>query len=299
MEETQEEHPHAEDHPLLADSEQKSPPRNVPRRESSRVPRNRNGQIYLRINVINSLNEHYWKRLMGCFGVCWNGPKLLAIAIILALHPNERCDVRLPLWLTVELGRLCVAVVISVWFLTYPVNSKLLWFYESSRLVHFVWFILGFYWLLSAHSCSHTAPLIYRLTLALLITDFVDFFKSCLILMCVAPLVLCCLPRLLRYLPEDERGASAHVIQSLPSEKYREGLVAADDNICPICQQEYVVGEELRMLRCHPPVVHHFHVACIDRWLTHNASCPTCRKPVFEPDMEADVGGIIADGSSG
>jgi hypothetical protein len=46
-----------------------------------------------------------------------------------------------------------------------------------------------------------------------------------------------------------------------------------DENCCPICLVEYCHGDEIRGLPCE----HEFHKACVDPWLTNNASCPACR----------------------
>uniref|UniRef100_A0A2C9VT30 RING-type E3 ubiquitin transferase n=1 Tax=Manihot esculenta TaxID=3983 RepID=A0A2C9VT30_MANES len=42
---------------------------------------------------------------------------------------------------------------------------------------------------------------------------------------------------------------------------------------CCICLSAYEDGTELRDLPCH----HHFHRACIDKWLYINAICPLCK----------------------
>lgn len=45
------------------------------------------------------------------------------------------------------------------------------------------------------------------------------------------------------------------------------------DAHCSICLSEYDTGEDIRQLGCK----HHYHVKCIDGWLTLNAVCPNCR----------------------
>merc|ERR1711953_1193337 len=42
---------------------------------------------------------------------------------------------------------------------------------------------------------------------------------------------------------------------------------------CPICMQDFVVGEACVTLRCF----HVFHCACSDRWLQQSGNCPVCR----------------------
>ena len=42
---------------------------------------------------------------------------------------------------------------------------------------------------------------------------------------------------------------------------------------CCICLCAYDDGTELRELPC----AHHFHAACIDKWLYMNSTCPLCK----------------------
>ena len=74
----------------------------------------------------------------------------------------------------------------------------------------------------------------------------------------------------------------------------RQAKTAADDDVscleirklesehegnCPVCQSEWQLGDEVRVLPCG----HQFHTHCIDHWLTkHQASCPLCKKDVRE-----------------
>jgi len=41
---------------------------------------------------------------------------------------------------------------------------------------------------------------------------------------------------------------------------------------CVICLEEFEEGIELKRLSCK----HHYHVACIDKWLIQNGKCPLC-----------------------
>lgn len=47
---------------------------------------------------------------------------------------------------------------------------------------------------------------------------------------------------------------------------------------CAVCLCEFDEGEMVRRLPC----VHHFHSACIDRWLSLNKRCPLCMHPIDE-----------------
>ncbi|KAJ1643789.1 hypothetical protein LPJ64_004475 [Coemansia asiatica] len=46
---------------------------------------------------------------------------------------------------------------------------------------------------------------------------------------------------------------------------------------CPVCLSNIKDEQMARVLDCE----HCFHLACIDPWLTTNASCPTCRKEII------------------
>nr|XP_023887981.1 E3 ubiquitin-protein ligase RNF12-like [Quercus suber]XP_023887982.1 E3 ubiquitin-protein ligase RNF12-like [Quercus suber] len=46
-----------------------------------------------------------------------------------------------------------------------------------------------------------------------------------------------------------------------------------DDVKCSICQEEYVVGDEVGRLQCE----HNFHVDCIEQWLGLKNWCPICK----------------------
>ncbi|KAL4318721.1 hypothetical protein GQ457_18G000490 [Hibiscus cannabinus] len=49
--------------------------------------------------------------------------------------------------------------------------------------------------------------------------------------------------------------------------------VEKDDVRCSICQEEYVVGDEVGRLQCE----HRYHVSCIQQWLRLKNWCPICK----------------------
>ncbi|XP_077253674.1 SUGAR-INSENSITIVE 3 isoform X2 [Tasmannia lanceolata] len=81
------------------------------------------------------------------------------------------------------------------------------------------------------------------------------------------------------YLSTTQREAVEALIQELP--KFRLKAVPTDCSECPICLEEFRVGNEVRGLPC----AHNFHVECIDEWLRLNVKCPRCRCSVF-PNLD-------------
>ncbi|KAI3686452.1 hypothetical protein L1987_80129 [Smallanthus sonchifolius] len=72
-----------------------------------------------------------------------------------------------------------------------------------------------------------------------------------------------------------QRAAVETAIQQLPIFILKG--VPTDCSDCPICLEDFVVGQGVRGLPC----AHNFHVACIDKWLGLNIKCPRCRCVVF------------------
>ncbi|KAH7685942.1 E3 ubiquitin-protein ligase SIS3 protein [Dioscorea alata] len=81
------------------------------------------------------------------------------------------------------------------------------------------------------------------------------------------------------YLTATQREAVEALIQELP--KFMLKAVPTDCSECPICLEEFRVGNEVRGLPC----AHNFHVECIDQWLRLNVKCPRCRCSVF-PNLD-------------
>ncbi|KAF7717328.1 Uncharacterized protein PECH_002022 [Penicillium ucsense] len=66
---------------------------------------------------------------------------------------------------------------------------------------------------------------------------------------------------------------------------------------CPICTDDFVVGQDLRVLPCN----HQFHPECIDPWLVNvSGTCPLCRIDLNPPKPEenAESGAENADGQT-
>ncbi|MED6186627.1 hypothetical protein PIB30_068539 [Stylosanthes scabra] len=69
------------------------------------------------------------------------------------------------------------------------------------------------------------------------------------------------------------------IFQSLPSVDVTEtcnGNKNKDDTKCSICQEEYMVGDEVGNLQCQ----HMYHVVCIQQWLRLKNWCPICKSSV-------------------
>jgi hypothetical protein len=49
-------------------------------------------------------------------------------------------------------------------------------------------------------------------------------------------------------------------------------------DVCCICMLPFCVREIIKLMPCNKK--HIFHKICIDKWLSHNKACPTCRKEI-------------------
>jgi hypothetical protein len=69
------------------------------------------------------------------------------------------------------------------------------------------------------------------------------------------------------------RGASSRELSRIQTFKFSEirNRLDEEDTKCAICLEYYEDDEEeLKELRCG----HHFHLACVDSWLSINHICP-------------------------
>ncbi|GLJ55426.1 hypothetical protein SUGI_1190000 [Cryptomeria japonica] len=64
------------------------------------------------------------------------------------------------------------------------------------------------------------------------------------------------------------------IIKDLPFISISEHHVD-DGGTCPICSEDFVLGEEAIEMPCHP--THIFHSHCIKPWLQEHYTCPNCR----------------------
>ncbi|KAF8409003.1 hypothetical protein HHK36_005074 [Tetracentron sinense] len=79
-------------------------------------------------------------------------------------------------------------------------------------------------------------------------------------------------------------GLDPSIIASLPVFRYNKtGMI----DECAVCLSAL---EEEEMARLLPNCKHMFHVACIDKWLSSNSTCPICRtraEPCSHPQAES------------
>ncbi|XP_071727220.1 NEP1-interacting protein 2-like [Rutidosis leptorrhynchoides] len=78
----------------------------------------------------------------------------------------------------------------------------------------------------------------------------------------------------------ESKGLCEDEINKLPKcmlKNYSKKNERNETNSCAICLHDFKNREEGRLL---PNCRHVYHVACIDKWLIRNGSCPICRRDV-------------------
>ncbi|KAI4354990.1 hypothetical protein L6164_003809 [Bauhinia variegata] len=196
-------------------------------------------------------------------------------------------------------------------------NSIIKQIESANTMLSFIWWIMGFYWLTSnGPSLSSDSPQLYWLSVTFLAFDVV-IVMICVAVACLIGIaVCCCLPCILAilYLVADQEGATKEEIDRLPKYKFRrmdqfqkenndiqesskgiltecdsdtplEHVLPLEDAECCICLCAYDDGAELRELPCN----HHFHCACLDKWLHINATCPLCKFNILRNDNSPEV----------
>ncbi|CAI5460216.1 unnamed protein product [Closterium sp. Yama58-4] len=146
---------------------------------------------------------------------------------------------------------------------------------SANTMFSFAWWLVGFTWILSTIDDSFKdAPILSWATTAFLAFD-VFFVVFCVAVACVVGMaVCCCLPCIIAliYAVADQEGATREQIEALPKQRH----VEAEDAECCVCLVRYEDGCVLRELPCS----HHFHAACIDKWLKSHPTCPLCKRDV-------------------
>ncbi|KAL8192385.1 hypothetical protein R6Q57_027570 [Mikania cordata] len=185
---------------------------------------------------------------------------------------------------------------------------------SANTMFSFIWWIVGFYWVSSGgHDLTKSAPQLYWLCITFLAFD-VFFVVICVAVACVVGIaVCCCLPCIIAilYAVADQEGATKDDIERLPKYKFKriddfekengeiqkryggimvecdtdapvERALSEEDAECCICLCTYEDETELRELPC----CHHFHIACIDKWLFINAICPLCKFNILKNEVK-------------
>ncbi|XP_061364205.1 E3 ubiquitin-protein ligase At1g12760 isoform X1 [Gastrolobium bilobum] len=181
---------------------------------------------------------------------------------------------------------------------------------SANTMFSFIWWVVGFYWVSAdGQALVQDSPQLYWLCIVFLGFD-VFFVVFCIALACIIGIaVCCCLPCIiaLLYAVADQEGASKEDIEQLSKFKFRrtesneklagstqgpvggimtechadspiEHVLSDEDAECCICLSAYDDGVELRQLPCG----HHFHCACVDKWLYINATCPLCKYNILK-----------------
>eukprot|EP00924_Labyrinthula_sp_SR-Ha-C_P000141 snap_masked-scaffold_39-processed-gene-2.21-mRNA-1 protein AED:0.40 eAED:0.40 QI:0/0/0/0.5/1/1/2/0/379 len=184
----------------------------------------------------------------------------------------------------------------------------------TRKIYHFlgnfnkVWLIVGAFWLAQSKSeCLQTAPIIYRLDVFIVVSNFFVAFLPFVLMLLLFPIICLCLPCLLRGLHRLSRrnkpkGAKEEDLSRLPLITFKQGVLSSKlfnsllnekeedleiglsskqeeiEEVCAICLNPYKEEEQLRLLYCE----HHFHKDCSDEWLLINATCPICRKSILK-----------------
>jgi len=81
------------------------------------------------------------------------------------------------------------------------------------------------------------------------------------------------------------KGVSRDVLANIPTYTYTAGMMDNESSLCTICLAEYSLNDSLRALPCK----HHFHTACIDRWLKDHDTCPLCVQPVTKDSLIVQI----------
>ncbi|KAH9454324.1 hypothetical protein KEM48_003560 [Puccinia striiformis f. sp. tritici PST-130] len=86
--------------------------------------------------------------------------------------------------------------------------------------------------------------------------------------------------------PEDRAEGIEVLLHHLVRINVSElGTDNPDIGACSICQDEYIPGDNIIVLRCHAS--HNFHRGCIETWFILHLDCPLCRATVAIPQATA------------
>ena len=66
------------------------------------------------------------------------------------------------------------------------------------------------------------------------------------------------------------------IIKNIKIKEYTLNENYHDNDRCPICLEDYNIGEILNELICN----HFYHKKCINNWIKSNNNCPICRSSI-------------------
>ena len=255
--------------------------------------------------VINArLNELGSSRAKLCAIITVNLPQILASLIILSKHWNDSniCDEahtsRWKIWALLSALRLFCFSSLAIFMVTYKtwlderheLNQQLYKIRNIIDALGLIWFVVGNMWLLGDEdTCINPerSP-IYGLCLSMLIINYIQICLPCIIAIIMIPVFCFCMPCLIRIIarlhdPHAVSGANDAAINAIELVTINDDNISqlnGDNSTCPICLNDMVIGDEARVMECK----HTFHKQCLDEWLRVNASCPTCRKSIYNDD---------------
>ena len=66
------------------------------------------------------------------------------------------------------------------------------------------------------------------------------------------------------------------IIKNIKIKEYTLNENNNDNETCPICLEDYNIGDTLNELICN----HFYHKKCINNWIISNNNCPICRSSI-------------------
>lgn len=247
-------------------------------------------------NLLNMQNEI--ARPMSFLGFLRRGnfflilyfiPVTVSLITVLIVDWESKCNKPLKAWACTQVGIQLVMIIVHIVFLHRLQNplenerprpaSPLLIINKILNLLWFTWFIVGMVWTFQAladDKCSSTAPYLFRMCFSLMIIQIIILALG--VLFCCCSCVVLILRVMVHQRQVAPRGATDDLIRSLPTKRFKDGLVKKDDATCAICLSDYEEDEVVRFLPCG----HHYHRNCVDKWLITNKACPFCKHNVDE-----------------
>jgi len=246
-------------------------------------PRNEQ-HLRLRRNMFGGLNSPA-KMAFACSMFIYVS-QLISTVVILSIVWHQSCDANLQLWLIGFIIGTAIYIPMAYYDYKHPligddqlypnarVFQTLKTFFE---IIVLMWFVLGNSYVFGSSTCQDTAPVLYRLSLAWIITGYIRLgfpLLLCLGIVFCFPCILMIMNRVSTVTPVSDD--LERQIQALPVTKFEVGSIPAEDASCVICMEEYQPNAEVRTLPCK----HHFHKSCSDTWLRLHPTCPLCVRPI-------------------